>query len=269
MVIKNFLKKLNKIFCVTFVTFFLINCNHNQSPDTLIVGTISGPETELVDVAQKVAKANYGLNIKIVEFSDYNLPNEALQDGTLDANVYQHLPYLQESIKAHKYTLKAIGKTFVYPAAIYSKKHDSIKKIPVNGIVAVPNDPSNEARALLLLSKAHLISFKYKTEPSINNIVSNPKKLRFRELDAAQLPRVLADVDAAVINTNYAIPAGLRPSIDALYVENKNSPYANLIVVRENNNKEENLKLFVKALNSKEVKAKAKEIFGDGAIPAW
>lgn len=267
--IKAYFKKLHRIFYVTLVSFLLINCNHNQTPDTLIVGTISGPETELVDVAQKVAKSRYGLNIKIVEFSDYNLPNEALQDGTLDVNVYQHLPYLQESIKTHKYTIKAIGKTFIYPAGIYSKKHKSIKNIPINGTIAIPNDPSNETRALLLLSKAHLISFKYKSEPAINNIVSNPKKLRFRELDAAQLPRVLADVDAAVINTNYAIPAGLRPSIDALYVENKNSPYANLIVVRENNNKEENLKLFVKALNSKEVQNKAKEIFGDGAIPAW
>jgi D-methionine transport system substrate-binding protein len=268
-VLKDFLKKINKIFYISLASFCLINCNHKQSPDTLIVGTISGPETELVDVAQKVAKSQYGLNIKIVEFSDYNLPNEALQDGTLDANVYQHLPYLQESIKAHKYKIKAIGKTFVYPAGIYSKKHNSLRSIPMNGIIAIPNDPSNETRALLLLSKARLISFKYKSEPSINNIVSNPKKLRFRELDAAQLPRVLEDVDAAVINTNYAIPAGLRPSVDAVYVENKNSPYANLIVVRENNNKEENLKLLVKSLNSQEVKAKAKEIFGDGAIPAW
>lgn len=267
--IKTFFKKLNKIFYISLASFFLINCNHKQSPDTLIVGTISGPETELVDVAQKVAKSKYGLNVKIVEFSDYNLPNEALQDGTLDVNVYQHLPYLQESIKAHKYKIKAIGKTFVYPAALYSKKYNSLKNIPMNGMIAIPNDPSNETRALLLLSKARLISFKYKSEPSINNIVSNPKKLRFRELDAAQLPRVLEDVDAAVINTNYAIPAGLRPSTDAIYVENKNSPYANLIVVRENNNKEEILKLFVKALNSQEVKAKAKEIFGDGAIPAW
>lgn len=247
----------------------LCNCNHKQANDTLIVGTISGPETELVDVAQKVAKAQYGLNIKIVEFSDYNLPNEALQDGTLDANVYQHLPYLQESIKAHKYTIKAIGKTFVYPAALYSKKHNSLKSLPINAMIAIPNDPSNESRALLLLAKAHLITLKYKAEPSINNIIKNPRKLRFRELDAAQLPRVLDDVDGAVINTNYAIPAGLRPSLDSLYTEGKNSPYANLIVVKENNNKEKYLKLFVKAMNSKEVKAKAQEIFGDSAIPAW
>lgn len=266
---KALLTKIQQISTVIFTALLLINCNHKPSPNTIVVGTISGPETELVDVAQKVAKSRYGLNIKIVEFSDYNLPNEALQDGTLDANVYQHLPYLNEAIKAHKYNIKAIGKTFVYPAAIYSEKHNSLKEIPVNGIIAIPNDPSNESRALLLLAKARLINFKNKSEPSLNSISSNPKKLRFRELDAAQLPRVLADVDAAVINTNYAIPSGLRPSVDAIFVEDKNSPYANLIVVRKNNNKEENLKLFVKALNSPEVLAKAKEIFGDGAIPAW
>lgn len=254
---------------IFLLSLCLISCNHKPSPNTLVVGTISGPETELVDVAQKVAKNRYGLNVKIVEFSDYNLPNEALQDGTLDANVYQHLPYLTSAIKAHGYKVKAIGKTFVYPAGIYSKKYKHLTDIPMNAKVAIPNDPSNESRALLLLEKANLIRFTKNSEPTINAINYNPKRLRFQELDAAQLPRVLPDVDAAVINTNYAIPAGLRPSLDALFTENKNSPYANLIVVRTNNNKQEKLQLLVKALNSKEVKAKAKEIFGDAAIPAW
>jgi D-methionine transport system substrate-binding protein len=263
---KNYITKII-IACVLFSS--IIACNHKPSPNTLVVGTISGPETELVDVAQKVAKQRFGLNIKIVEFSDYNLPNEALQDGTLDANVYQHASYLKSSIKAHGYKIKAIGRTFVYPAGIYSEKYNTLKSIPVNALIAIPNDPSNESRALVLLEKAKLIRFKRKSEPSIATIVSNPRKLRFQELDAAQLPRVLQDVDAAVINTNYAIPAGLSPSLDALFLENKNSPYANLIVVRTNNKKEEKLKNLVKALNSPEVEAKAKSLFGESAIAAW
>lgn len=269
MVAKVNIKKCFRICIVGLFLLTLSSCNHKPSPNTLVIGTISGPETELVDVAQKVAKNRYGLNVKIIEFSDYNLPNEALQDGTLDANIYQHLPYLESTIKAHHYKLKPIGKTFIYPAGIYSDKYHSIKDLPNNAIIAIPNDPSNGTRALILIADAKLIRFKRNSEPSIANIVSNPKKIRFQELDAAQLPRVLQDVDAAVINTNYAIPAGLRPSLDAIFIENKNSPYANLIVIKENNPKEDKLNMLVQALHSQEVKDKAKDLFGDAAIPAW
>lgn len=246
----------------------LVGCN-KPSPNTLIVGTISGPETELVEVAQKVALERYDITVKIVEFNDYNLPNEALQDGSLDANVYQHLPYLKAAMAAHGYDLEAIGKTFVYPTGIYSTKFKSLKKLPENALIALPNDPSNEARALLLLEKAGLITLKDAQNATIEDIASNPRKLRFKELDAAQLPRILRDVDAAVINTNFAIPAGLRPSKNALFTEGKDSPYANLIVIRRDSDKKEQLALFVKALNSREVKAKAHELFGDSAIVAW
>lgn len=240
------------------------------SPNTLVVGTISGPETELVEVAQKVALEQYNLNVKIVEFNDYNLPNEALQDGSLDANVYQHLPYLKAASAAHGYNLEVIGKTFVYPTGIYSIKIKSLKQLPDQALIALPNDPSNEARALLLLQKAGLITLKKNSQQAnLQDIASNPKKLRFKELDAAQLPRVLPDVDAAIINTTFAIPAGLRPSRDALFIEGKDSPYANLIVIRRNSDKKEQLALFVKAMNSDEVKNKAKELFGDSAIAAW
>lgn len=243
--------------------------NHPSSPDTLVVGTIAGPETELVDEAQQVALKRYGLHIKVVEFSDYNLPNEALQDGTLDANVYQHLPYLQAAIKAHGYDIEPIGKTFVYPTGIYSNKIKSLRKLPEHAVIAIPNDPSNEMRALLLLQRAGLIHLKKNAGTTLEAISSNPKQFRFKELDAAQLPRVLDDVDAAVINTNFAIPAGLSPSHDALFIENKNSPYANLIVVRKNSTKQTQLALLVKALNSDEVKQKAQQLFGDAAIVAW
>ena len=246
----------------------LISCS-KPSPNTLVVGTISGPETDLVVVAKAIALEEYGIKVNIVEFNDYNLPNEALEDRSLDINVYQHAPYLNAAIAAHHYHLTAVGKTFVYPTGIYSSRIKSLKDLPVHALIALPNDPSNEARALLLLQKAGLITLKKTPLATLNDIADNPKQLRFTELDAAQLPRVLTDVDAAIINTTFAIPAGLRPTRDALFIEDKDSPYANLIVIRTDSTKKEKIDLFIKALHSDKVKEKAKELFGDAAIPAW
>lgn len=247
----------------------LIACGHKSDPNTLIVGTIAGPETELVQVAADIAHKQYGLNVKVIEFNDYNLPNAALQDGSIDANVYQHLPYLKASMKAHGFDLEAIGKTFIYPTGIYSKKIKSIAALPNQAIIAIPNDPSNESRALLLLQDAGLITLKTADNANIKDITHNPKQLKLKELDAAQLPRVLDDVDAAVINTTFAIPAGLTPSRDAIFMESKNSPYANLIVIRRDNPKKNQLLQLVKALNSAPVKQKAQDLFGEGAVAAW
>lgn len=257
-----------RFFSILVLLVSLVAC-HKPSPNTLTIGTIAGPETDLVETAKEVAEQKFGLTIKIVEFNDYNLPNEALQDGSLDANVYQHLPYLQAANKAHGYDLEAIGKTFVYPTGIYSKKIKKLNQLPDKATIAIPNDPSNEARALLLLQKAGLITLRKTDLASVADITSNPKQLAIKELDAAQLPRILDDVDAAVINTTFAIPAGLSPSRDAIYVEGKDSPYANLIVIHRDSPKKAQLEEFVKAMNSKEVKNKAQELFGDAAIPAW
>jgi D-methionine transport system substrate-binding protein len=257
-----------RILTYIVLLFSLIACN-KPSPNTLVIGAIAGPETELIETAKEVAKNKYNLNIKIVSFNDYNLPNEALQDGSLDANVYQHLPYLQAAIQAHHYNLEAIGRTFVYPVGIYSKKYKALSEFPVNATIALPNDPSNEMRALQLLEKAHLITLKSTNNTGLQDIAENPHHFKFKEMDAAQLPRVLPDVDAAVINTTFALPAGLTPSRDALFTEDKDSPYANIIVIRRDSPKKAQLELFVKALNSDEVKEKAKQLFGDAAIPAW
>jgi D-methionine transport system substrate-binding protein len=246
----------------------LVAC-HQRGPNTLTIGTISGPETDLVKTAKDLAYKKYGLVVRVIEFNDYNLPNEALQDGSLDANIYQHLPFLEASIKAHGYAIEPIGKTFVYPTGIYSRKIKTLDDIPVKGIIAIPNDPSNETRALYLLEKAGLISLSHTHFGSLADISANPKDLRIKEIDAAQLPRVLNDVDAAVINTSFAIPAGLNPMRDAIFHEGSDSPYANLIVIQSHSDKRKQMEVFVKALNSQEVRAKAKELFGDAAIPAW
>lgn len=262
------LKKLFHFICLS--SFLLFAACQPQSKPDLIVGTISGPETDLVKVAQRVANEKYKLNIKIIEFNDYHLPNEALADGSIDMNIYQHQAFLDASLKAKHYPIKAISKTFIYPMGIYSNKLKSIEAISNHAIIAIPNDPSNETRALQLLEKANLIICSpNKDILSPRDILENRKQLEIKELDAAQLPRVLPDVSAAVINTTFAIPAGLNPKRDAIFLESKDSPYANLMVVKSSTVKNKAITQFIKAMHDKKVIAKAKELFGDGAIPAW
>lgn len=242
-----------------------------RDPSVLLVGTIAGPETELVEVAQGVAQSQFGLTVQTVEFEDYVLPNVALVDGSIDANVFQHKPYLEHYLKSHGGDLVIVGETFVYPVGIYSSRMKSIQDLPQGARVAIPNDPSNGARALLLLQKAGLITLKSKDnfEYSLADILSNPKKIDFVELDAAQLPRALPDVDAAIINTNFSLLAGLIPSRDAIFLEDANSPYANVIVTVASKAKDPKILHFVEAMNSSSVADKAKILFSDQAIAAW
>jgi D-methionine transport system substrate-binding protein len=259
-----------KLLCLSFGVLLLSACGSHDK-NTLRIGTISGPETDLMQVAQKVAKDKYGLNLKIVEFTDYIQPNAALNDGSIDANMFQHKPYLDQQITDRHYKIVSIAKTFVFPMGIYSSKIKNIQDIPAGSLVAIPNDPSNEGRALLLLQKAGLITLKknaalYATPMDIE---SNPKKLTFKELDAAQLSRSLSDVGIAVINTNYAVPAGLSPTKDAIFHEDKTSPYANLIVIREDESNDPRMKQLTAAFQSDEVLKAANTIFNGQAIPAW
>lgn len=254
------------IFCA-FLSLLTIACSKDKN--SIIVGTIAGPETTLMEAAKKVAKKKYGLTINIKTFSDYIIPNIALNDGSIDANVYQHLPYLKATIKARGFKLVSIGKTFIYPMAVYSNKIQSLRFLTNKAIVAIPNDPSNEARALLLLQKAGLIKLSKQFDATVLDITDNQKQLQFKTLNAAQLPRVLNDVDIAVINTNFAIASGLSPHKDSLFMEDKDSPYANIIVARTQDKNSIKLKYLVDALHSKTVVEKAKVLFNSQAIPAW
>lgn len=259
-----------KLIILSLCALLLSSCQQKDK-SILKVGTISGPETELMQVAKDVAKNKYGLNIVIVEFTDYLEPNAALNDGSIDANVFQHQPYLDQQNRDRRYDLVAVGKTFIYPMGIYSSKIKSLQQLPDGATVAVPNDPSNEGRALMLLQKAKLITLKKDTGiySMPGDIIENPKHLKFKELDAAQLARSLPDVDLAVINTNYAIPAGLSPKKDAIFLEGKDSPYANIIVVRKNEEQELRIKQLVAALQSNAVLKAAQRIFNGQAIAAW
>lgn len=253
----------------------LTACSDNAASDsehTVSLGVIAGPEAELFETAKAVAADRFQLQLKVVTFSDYILPNTALNDGSIDANAFQHLPYLEDQIKARGYDLVPVGKTFIFPMGLYSHKLKDLAAIKKGMVVAVPNDPSNETRALLLLQSAGLISVKTKAMSSgltSRDITANPYELRIQEIDAAQLPRVLEDVDLAAINTTYGIPAGLMPTRDALFSESVDSPYANLIVVRRAEKDSVRIQQLVEAIQSPEVAAAAKRLFKGGAIPAW
>lgn len=252
---------------LAFCTVFLTGCHDDGK--TVTIGTITGPETQLAEVAAQVAKQRYGLHVKIVTFSDYSEPNAALNNGTLQANVFQHTPYLNEEVATHHYKLEVAGKTFVYPMGIYSKRFHNLSVLPEGSEVAIPNDPTNEARALLLLQKAGLITLAPEAglKATTHDITANPKQLEFVELDAAQLAHAYQDVEIAVINTNYALSAGLLPSKDALFIEEKESPYANLIVVRTKDIHKPWVKELVNSFQSQAVVDKANELF-DGQVVA-
>jgi D-methionine transport system substrate-binding protein len=249
----------------------LFACSQKEGVNTVSVGTIAGPETQLMEVAKKVAKKRYGLNIKIVTFTDYLTPNIALNEGSIDANAFQHLPYLKAQVKMHRYKIIPVAKTFLYPMALYSQKINKLSQLKEGAKVAIPNDPSNEARALLLLQNAKLIRLRHGAGINATplDVVENPKKLKFVALDAAELPRVLDDVAIAAINTNYAVPSGLSPSKDALFVESAKSPYTNIIAIRPGEKNAKKIKELVASFQSEPVVKEAKKLFGDAAIPGF
>ena len=220
-----------------------------------------------------MAKEKYGLDVELVTFNDYVLPNEALSKGDIDANAFQHKPYLDQQIKDRGYKLVAVGNTFVYPIAGYSKKIKSLDELQPGSQVAVPNDPTNLGRSLLLLQKVGLIKLKEGVGllPTVLDVTENPKNLKIVELEAPQLPRSLDDaqIALAVINTTYASQIGLTPAKDGIFVEDKDSPYVNLIVTREDNKDAENVKKFLQAYQSEEVYQEANKVFNGGAVKGW
>ncbi len=252
----------------------LAGCGQEEKdPNHIKVGVIAGAEQQVAEVAQKVAKEKYGLDVELVTFTDYILPNESLSKGDIDANAFQHKPYLDQQIKDRGYKLVAVGNTFVYPIAGYSKKITSLNELQEGAQVAIPNDPTNLGRSLLLLQKVGLIKLKDGVGllPTALDITENSKKLKIVELEAPQLPRSLDDqqIALAIINTTYASQIGLTPEKDGIFVEDKDSPYVNLIVTREDNKEAENVKKFVQAYQSDEVADAANKTFNGGAVKGW
>lgn len=235
------------------------------------VGVIAGAEEQVAEVAARVAKERYNLEVQLVTFSDYVTPNAALNDGSIDANAFQHKPYLDRQIADRGYKLAIVGNTFVYPIAGYSKQITTLDELASGSRVAVPNDPTNLGRSLLLLQQQGLITLRDNVGllATVRDITDNPKNLRIMELDAAQLPRALDDVTLAIINTTYASSINLTPEKDGIFVEDKDSPYVNLLVARQDNVNAENVQNFLKAYQTDEVYKAASEIFQGGAVKGW
>ena len=278
------LKKLLGVAALASI-FALTACNEEKKAEAALanqpsaeiaakikVGVMAGPEHEVAEIAAKVAKEKYGLDVEYVLFNDYALPNTAVSKGDLDANAMQHKPYLDKDSSEKKLTnLVIVGNTFVYPLAGYSKKIKNVAELKEGAVIAVPNDPSNLARALILLEKQGLIKLKDNTNlfATSLDIVENPKKLQIKEVDTSVAARTLDDVDLAVVNNTYAGQVGLNASEHGVFVEDKDSPYVNIIVAREDNKNSEAVKNFVKAYQTPEVEAEAKKHFKDGVVKGW
>ncbi|MGV8892593.1 MAG: MetQ/NlpA family ABC transporter substrate-binding protein [Burkholderiaceae bacterium] len=234
------------------------------------IGVTGGPHAEIMEMVKKIA-AKDGLNIQVVEFSDYIQPNAALAAGDLDANSFQHLPYMEAQIKDRGYKFTNIGYTITEPMGVYSKKLKSLTNLKAGARIGIPNDPTNGGRALLLLQSKGLFQLKANAGLQVTplDIASNPKKIKIVELDAAQLPRSLQDFDAAVINGNYAQQAGLNPSTEAIAIESPKGPYANIIAVREQDKAKPWVAKLLKAYHSPEVKQFVLKQYKNSVIVSW
>jgi len=232
------------------------------------IGATPVPHVEILEKVKPIlAKDGYTLEIK--EFTDYVTPNIAVNEGDLDANFFQHSPYLEEFNKNKNTDLVKTVNVHLEPMGVYSLKIKSLDELKDGDSIAVPNDPTNENRALDVLEKAGLMKFADKELKTKIDIVENPKNIEIKEIDAPQLPRVLDDVTAAVINTNYALSADLNPTKDALELESIDSPYANIVVVKKGNENSEAIKALNKAINSEEIRTFIKENYKGAIIPAF
>lgn len=241
-----------------------------QEKNTIKVGVSAGVHAEIFEQVKKVA-AKEGLNIQIVEFNDYVQPNAALDAGDIDANSFQHLPYLENEVKHRGYKITNAGLTVTFPMVVYSHKIKSLNDLKSGDTIGIPNDPSNEGRALLILQANKVITLKPSAGLTATplDIASNPKKIKFSELDAAQLPRSLDDFAAAVINDNYAETAGLSSAKEGIAVESAQGPYANLIAIRTADKDKPWVKKLLKAYYDPSVKAFIVNKYKQSAIPAW
>lgn len=249
---------------------------------SLLAGCSSAPKNELKVAATAVPHAQIlefvksdlkaqGIDLTIIVAADYNIPNRALADKEVDANFFQHLPFLEEQIKQFHYPIESIANIELEPMGIYSKKIKSLSDLKDNATVAVPNDPTNEARALLLFQAHGLIELDNSNslQATVLNITKNPKQIKFIEVDAPMVPRSLEDVDAAVINSNFALEANLSPLKDSLFLESKDSPYANILVVRIGDETRPDVQALKAAMTSEAVKEFILKKYKEAILPAF
>ncbi|MFC4077408.1 MetQ/NlpA family ABC transporter substrate-binding protein [Salinithrix halophila] len=236
---------------------------------TLKVGASQVPHSEILNhVKPRLEKEGVKLEVKVLQ--DYVTPNKAVQEGQLDANFFQHIPWMKTTNKERGWDLASVGKVHIEPIGAYSSKVKKKSQLKDGATVAMPNDPTNGERALLLLDKEGLIKLDEKDGvKTLKNIKSNPKNLKFKALEAATLPRVLDQVDLAVINTNYALQAKLNPKKDALFLEGADSPYANVLAVKKGNENKPAIKKLIKVLQSDDTKKFIEEKYKGSVQPAF
>lgn len=241
----------------------------SQGTEKIIVGATPEPHAIILEQIKPIL-AQQGVELEIKEFTDYVTPNKSLDDGSLDANFFQHKPYLDAFNKEHKTNLTSVAGVHIEPMGVYSASIKSLEELKEGDLISIPNDPSNGARALRILEKNGLITLRDGVElVSVQDIVQNPKGISFKELDAPQLARALGDVSASVINTNFALLAGLNPLNDAIVIEDKDSPYANILVVKEGNQNNPHLKKLIEALQSEDVREFIIEKYEGAILPSF
>lgn len=275
-------KKLSSVLVAAGLAVALVGCGDKKAETaaapaagaapasvTLTVGASPVPHADILKVvAPKLEKE--GVKLKVIEFSDYIKPNLSLADKELDANFFQHKPYLDEFAKSRNLKLESLVAVHLEPMGLYSAHVKKVADIKDGATVAIPNDPTNGGRALKVLESAGLIKVKPEAGvlATVADVTDNPKHLKFAEIEAAQLPRALPDVDAAVINSNFALGAKLNPTKDAIAIESKESPYANIVAIRAGDNRPELQKLKA-ALTSQEVKDFINKTYEGAVVPAF
>ena len=262
---------MKKIIVVTLVvSLLLLGGTLQAAAQTLKVGATPRPHAEILNLI-KPDLEKVGIELKVIEFTDYVQPNLALAEGELDANYFQHIPYLETFSQDHRLDLTYIAKVHIEPMGAYSQKIKQIDEIGKGARIAIPNDSVNGGRALMLLAENGLIELDPAAgiTATVLDITSNPKSLKFSELEAAQLPRVLPDVELAIINTNYALEADLAPLKDALFIEGSESPYVNVLAVRQSDTQRQDLAKLTEALLSDKVRDFLLEEYGGAVVPAF
>lgn len=270
------LKKVLILAAIAALSFTLVACGGNKDAGksagddkTIVVGATPNPHAEILNEVVKPLLEKDGYKLEVKVFNDYVLPNKGLTEKSLDANFYQHSPYLDEYNKKNNTDLTYTVKVHLEPMGVYSDKVKNVNDVKEGALVAVPNDPTNESRALKLLAKEGLIKVADKEILTKNDITENPKKIVVKELAAEQLPTALKDVDLDVINSNYALEAKLNPLSDSIAIEAKDSPYSNILAVRSDNKEDEKIKALSKALTSPEVKKYIEDNYKGAIIPSF
>lgn len=265
------MKKIISILTTIFViAAVLTGCGAKKTDNSKVIkiGATSNPHAIILEKIKPILEKE-GYTLDITVFDDYVLLNPALVSGELDANFFQHVPYLEEYNKSKNASLVAVQKVHIEPMGIYSKTLKNVNDIKEGSEITIPADPSNGSRALKLLAKAGLITVPDKEVLKVQDVTGNPKNLKITEVEAKQLPNTLQDVALSVINSNYALEAKLNPVTDSLFTESGDSPYANVIAVNKGHENDAKIQALVKAITTPEVKQFILDQFKGAVVPAF